>query len=672
MMALPIERHHCYGAGEPRARQEVPLEHAHRTGLILGALIGLLVSGPAWAQTFFEVTPTASSAQERPAIAALPNLNQFLVVWQDFQAGVLFDISGQLVNGNGTITGSKIAISNATGDQLAPAVAYNPTTNQFLVVWQHDSQAASLMDIRGQLVNGNGTLSGSEIAISTTTSDTSNQTVPAVAYNSTTNQFLVVWQHDSQAASLMDIRGRLVDAAGTPIGSEISISPTAGDTSNQTVPGVAYNSANNQFLIVWQHDSLTGTLLDISGRLVDANGSFPGTAFTISNAAGDQTTPAVAYNATANQFLVGWQTLQGGFFDISGQLVNANGSLGTGPISISTAANHQTAPAVAYNATANQFLVVWEDLRGGSFTDIFAQRVAADGSLSEGNFEIRSTDPSSDRVAPQLSFNNLNANEFVVVWQDRQGGPTTDIVGQVTAGGGTATPPSVVVTAPNNIQTLTVGVAFMITWTASDTSGLIVSQEIRLSIDGGLTFPTVIANPPGSSNSFPWTPTSADVTTQGRIRVTATDNSVPTPATGRDASNANFAVAEPGAPGTAPIDGCMIATAAFGSPLAAEVETLRAFRDRYLIPHTAGRWAVAAYYRASPPAADLIRQHEPLRAVTRGLLWPVLWWAQMALVSPALAVTVAGGVGLIGLILPVYVIAIRRRHRNAGSPWPDS
>jgi len=115
--------------------------------------------------------------------------------------------------------------------------------------------------------------------------------------------------------------------------------------------------------------------------------------------------------------------------------------------------------------------------------------------------------------------------------------------------------------------------------------------------------------------------------------------------------------------------GCFIATAAFGSPLAAEVQVLRKFRDRSLLTHLPGRLLIAAYDRLSPPFARVIGSHEVLRAATRPALWPVVWWARVALVSPvsAWSVLIVGAGGcMVCLMIPA---ALRRtRHRPASGP----
>ena len=72
------------------------------------------------------------------------------------------------------------------------------------------------------------------------------------------------------------------------------------------------------------------------------------------------------------------------------------------------------------------------------------------------------------------------------------------------------------------------------------------------------------------------------------------------------------------------VDACFIATAAYGSPLAAEVEHLRRFRDRVLRTSVLGELVVETYYTFSPAAAGVIRESELLRATARELLVPLL------------------------------------------------
>lgn len=75
---------------------------------------------------------------------------------------------------------------------------------------------------------------------------------------------------------------------------------------------------------------------------------------------------------------------------------------------------------------------------------------------------------------------------------------------------------------------------------------------------------------------------------------------------------------------------CFVATAAYGSPLAAEIGVLRQVRDRYLASHGLGRALIDVYYSFGPSLADVIGAHEWLRGVARTLLSPIValsrWW----------------------------------------------
>jgi len=69
---------------------------------------------------------------------------------------------------------------------------------------------------------------------------------------------------------------------------------------------------------------------------------------------------------------------------------------------------------------------------------------------------------------------------------------------------------------------------------------------------------------------------------------------------------------------------CFIATAAFGSGESPYVKILREFRDRYLMPYSAGMRLVDLYYSISPTIADFIEDHPTAAFLTRAALLPVV------------------------------------------------
>jgi hypothetical protein len=71
--------------------------------------------------------------------------------------------------------------------------------------------------------------------------------------------------------------------------------------------------------------------------------------------------------------------------------------------------------------------------------------------------------------------------------------------------------------------------------------------------------------------------------------------------------------------------GCFIASAAYGTDTAKQLDILREFRDTVLLPNSLGAKFVSFYYKTSPPIANFISQHEVLRIAVRvGFVDPIV------------------------------------------------
>jgi len=109
---------------------------------------------------------------------------------------------------------------------------------------------------------------------------------------------------------------------------------------------------------------------------------------------------------------------------------------------------------------------------------------------------------------------------------------------------------------------------------------------------------------------------------------------------------------------------CFIATVAYGTPMADEVQILRRFRDEYLSTNQVGRAFVDFYYWVSPLIVEFITDHPCLKPIVRAGLVPAVTISTVAVnTTPVGKMVVLGLLVLVSVALVVW--AIRRRGRGS-------
>ncbi|GAM07839.1 hypothetical protein OR1_00108 [Geobacter sp. OR-1] len=101
----------------------------------------------------------ANSRQTRPVISYDSVNQRYFVAWQDGRNGTVslenLDIFGQYVDLEGTLRGGNYAITTKPSSQIAPALAYNYQSNQFLSLWKDatgiTSTPSTASDVMGQI-----------------------------------------------------------------------------------------------------------------------------------------------------------------------------------------------------------------------------------------------------------------------------------------------------------------------------------------------------------------------------------------------------------------------------------------------------------------------------------------------------------------------------------------
>jgi hypothetical protein len=275
---------------------------------------------------------------------------------------------------------------NPAFDAGLAAVAYNSKADEYLAVWEADDNTPPVvqgeLEIYAQRVSGSGAPLGARIRVSEQGPDGDPSwfaQYPSVGYNPVTNEYLVAWIGRLDVAGRYEIWARRLSATGERLGPQddlrVSESSVGHIDELDARPSIAVNTATGEYLVTWVGRFGTAPEFEVLGQFVTAGGDMTSSDFRISaqGADGDPNSTArtatVAYNATNNQYLVVWQGEVGSTdeFEIWGRRLSGAGTPlgGADDIQISAMGPPSDAdygagePAVAVNSRSGEYLVVW-------------------------------------------------------------------------------------------------------------------------------------------------------------------------------------------------------------------------------------------------------------------------------------------------------------------------
>jgi hypothetical protein len=331
-----------------------------------------------------------------PGVAYNTLRDEYLVVWHNYRP-VTTDIYARRVGSDGTLRSSFTVVSDDGETYDYPAVAYSPVQDQYLIVYVHESSPTDF-DINAKRVTWNGGLIGEGFVIR---DDVDKQWLPAVAYNSTDDEYLVVY-NNWWAGGLDDIAAQRVRASdGTLLSWRNIATGAGGDEKSRFFPDVAYNESRNEYLIAYAYE-YSPTDWDIYARVASADLGTLSSELHIVDDTDFQTFVALA--AGSDEYLAVWDdgppyVIIPTYRTIRARRVTGAGTLQPPMVIVHEEAEAHDRPDVAYGG-AWGYLLTWRFQYSLSDDDVFGRFVRpGQNQPTGGYFCIDSRAADSDQAA---------------------------------------------------------------------------------------------------------------------------------------------------------------------------------------------------------------------------------------------------------------------------------
>jgi len=329
---------------------------------------------------------------------------EYRVVWFDSRIVGQNDVYSQRVSASGELIGENVTIISGPSSQTETGIAYDGSRNRYLITWKNQSGepgSPGFNHAYGGLASATGGLIGDVMDISNAGLE------PTLVYNALSDEYFLEARNFA-GGGVAGIYGRRVSGEGALVGSNIIIA-----TAGAPAPAgqVAHNTNDNQYLATWRDQ----TAEDLKGRLVNADGTFPGSPFSISAFFPESLlTATVAFDPINDRYLVVYSEFCAG--RMYGQFVTSAGEPGASFL-IDDSNPARTFPFMAYDAIHSVFFVAWQNSNTGK---IIGQLLGEDGSLLGDQLPFEN--PGSASGSPRIVANAEDGG-FLVAWVDHAYSP---------------------------------------------------------------------------------------------------------------------------------------------------------------------------------------------------------------------------------------------------------
>ena len=303
-----------------------------------------------------------------------------IITWQDARGGstAVADIYAQRLNSGGGAawTSDGVPVCVAADQQSVPVIVTDGAGGA-IIAWS-DRRSGTNRDIYARRVNSAGTLQWTADGNGVCTA-ASEQDMPAITTDGAGGAILT-WTDARDGFT--DIYVQRLNGAGTAQWTADGIK-TCGAAFAQSDPQIISDTSGGAIL-VWGDARDSGTTGDDTyAQRINSAGAAQWTAdgIIVCNAANQQVFARMTPSGSGGAIVAWMDTRSGGLnYDIYAQRINANGTQqwAANGVALCAAPNGQFSPTVASDGFGGA-IVAWHDVRSGTHTDIYANRITQSG-----------------------------------------------------------------------------------------------------------------------------------------------------------------------------------------------------------------------------------------------------------------------------------------------------